>query len=153
MIIKNLWNKFKSQLNAQWIACRLISDRKSVQYGIRFSYPIYLSIVFLGVFSENIYLVSIASIIALLGSKLPMHPFDYVYNLTIAKFPGINKIPGRGSELQVNSIVALVFTLCVITLIIFRIPINYSMLALIYVLSSIFFLCIFLFRTDSNSAK
>jgi len=150
MRIKRLWGKLRSGLKAQWIVCRVISDRKSVQYGIRFSYPIYISIVFLGTFLENPYLLSVAALIALFGMKLPMHPFDYVYNHGVAQLIGLNKIPGRGSELQVNSTVALIFTLCAITLILFNVPINYSVLAIIYVLSSIFFLYIFLSRTDSS---
>jgi hypothetical protein len=153
MNLKTFWQKLRNQLNAQWIACRAISDRRSVQYGIRFSYPIYLSIVFLGVFSENPYILSLAAIVALFGIILPMHPFDYLYNHGVVKLIGVNKIPGRGSELQVNSIVALVFTVCVIALILFGIPINYTVLGIIYVLSSLFFIGIFLFRTDSNLAK
>jgi hypothetical protein len=146
MKIKEVWGELRSRVKEQWIVCRVISDRKSVQYGIRFSYPIYMSIVFIGVFSENPYLLSVAALIAIFGMILLMHPFDYVYNHGVAKLIGTNKIPGRGSELQVNSSVALVFTIFIITLILFRIPINYSVLAIIYILSSIFFLCIFLFR-------
>lgn len=143
----------RSRLNAQWIACKLISDRKSVQYGIRFSYPIYISIVLLGVFLENPYILFVAALIALLGMKLPMHPLDYVYNQAVAKLIGASKIPGRGSELQVNSTVALVFTLVVVSLILFRIQINYSILAILYLLSSIFFLWIFISKKDSDAAK
>jgi len=131
----------------------LISDRKSVQYGIRFSYPIYISIVLLGVFLENPYILFVAALIALLGMKLPMHPLDYVYNQAVAKLIGASKIPGRGSELQVNSTVALVFTLVVVSLILFRIQINYSILAILYLLSSIFFLWIFISKKDSDAAK
>jgi hypothetical protein len=112
-----------------------------------------MSIVFIGVFSENPYILSVAALIALFGMMLPMHPFDYVYNHGIAKLVGAHQIPGRGSELQINSTVALIFTLCVITLILFRSPINYSLLAILYILSSIFFLCIFLFRTDSRKSS
>lgn len=153
MRIITLWNLLRSRLNAQWIACRLISDRKSVQYGIRFSYPLYILIVLLGVLSENPYVLFIAAVIALLGMKLPMHPLDYVYNHGVAKLIGASKIPGRGSELQVNSTVALIFTSVVIALILFNVPINYSILAIVYLLSSIFFLMIFLLNKDSNSLK
>ncbi len=153
MKIKDLWVKLRSRLKSQWIVCRVISGRKSVQYGIRFSYPIYMSIVFIGVLSENPYILLVAALIALFGMIVPMHPFDYVYNHGVAKLIGTNKIPGRGSELQVNSSVAVVFTIFVITLILFKIPINYSVLAIIYILSSIFFLCIFLFRTDSKATE
>lgn len=153
MRINTLWKLLRSRLNAQWIACKLISDRKSVQYGIRFSYPIYISIVLLGVFLENPYILFVAALIALLGMKLPMHPLDYVYNQAVAKLIGASKIPGRGSELQVNSTVALVFTLVVVSLILFRIQINYSILAILYLLSSIFFLWIFISKKDSDAAK
>lgn len=142
----NVIEKLKSSLNAQWIVCRTISDKKSVQYGIRFSYPIYLLIVFSGVFLENIYILLIAAFIALLSIKLPMHPFDYIFNYTFAKLKNVQKIPGRGSELQVNSNVALVFCLVVIMLIILSILINYSILAIIYLLISVFLLYSFLIK-------
>ncbi len=150
MKINTLWKLLRSQLQAQWIACKLISDKQSVWYGIRFSYPVYISIVLLGIFSQNLYLLLAAALLALLGAKLPMHPLDYVYNQAVAKLIGASIIPGRGSELQVNSIVALVFTLVVIALIIFNVPINYSILATLYLLSSIFFLMIFLLKKDSK---
>jgi hypothetical protein len=153
MRINSLWKLLRSRLNAQWIACRLISDRKSVQYGIRFSYPIYISIVLLGVLSKNPYILLLTALIALLGMKLPMHPLDYVYNHGVTKLIGTNTIPGRGSELQVNSTVALIFTLVVVSLILFRIQINYSILAILYLLSSIFFLWIFISKKDSDAAK
>lgn len=145
-----MWKKLKYKLNTQWIACRLITSRKSVQYGVRFSYPVYMLIVLIGVFLRNPYILLLAAVIAFFGKILPMHPLDYVYNYGVIKLFGANKIPGRGSELQVNSMVALVFCLVVSALIFFGIQINYSILAIIYLLSSIFFLCIFLFRKDSH---
>lgn len=153
MKIKNLWGILKSRLQAQWIACKLVSDRRSVLYGIRFSYPIYISLVLFGVFLKNPYILAVAALIALLGMKLPLHPLDYVYNHGIAKLIGINKIPGRGSELQVNSTMALIFTSVVIALILFRIPLNYSILASLYLLSSIFFLMIFLLKKDFHEGN
>ncbi len=153
MKLKGLWRKLHVRLEAQWIACKLISDKKSVQYGIRFSYPIYIAIVLLGVFLKNPYILLTAATLALLGIKLPMHPLDYVYNHGVIRLISVSKIPGRGSELQVNSTMALVFTSVVIALILFRIPINFSILALLYLLSSIFFLIIFLVKKDSNSLK
>lgn len=143
-----MWGMVRSRLKAHWIACRLISDKKSVRYGIRFSYPLYISAVFFGVLSENPYILFVTALIALLGMFLPMHPLDYVYNRGVAPLIGLNKIHGRGSELQVNSNVALVFSLCVIALILFNVPINFLILAVIYLISSIFFLCVFLLRKD-----
>ncbi len=150
MNIKSLWSKINSRLQKQWIACRLVSDRKSVQYGIRFSYPLFIAIVLISIFLENPFILLFAALIAFFGMKLPLHPFDYVYSYGIAKLIGVNKIPGRGSELQVNSIVALIFTLFVSVLILFRVPINYSMLAIIYLVSNIFILGMFLIKKDSR---
>lgn len=148
-IIRNMWMKLQNRLQEQWIACRLVSDRKSVQYGIRFSYPLFITIVLIGIFLENPFILFVAAFIAFIGMKLPLHPFDYVYNYTVARLIG-NKIPGRGSELQVNSIVSLVFTLLVSSLILLRVPINYSILAIIYLVSSIFILGMFLLKKDSR---
>lgn len=145
----NLWMKLQKRLQAQWIACRLVSDRKSVQYGVRFSYPLFITIVLIGIFLKSPFILLVAAFIAFFGMKLSLHPFDYVYNYTVARLIG-SKIPGRGSELQVNSTVALLFTSVVVALILFRTPINYSLLAIIYLISSIFFLSIFLFKKDSR---
>lgn len=142
----NILGKIKNRFFTKWVACRLISDKKSVQYGIRFSYPIYLLIVLAGIFLENPYILLIAALIALLGIKLPLHPFDYIYNYTVAKLIRANKIPGRGSELQVNSSIALIFNLVVATFLIFNISINYIVLGIIYALVSIYFIGIFLFK-------
>lgn len=146
MTIKNSLRKLRDRLFTRWVACRTISDKKSVQYGIYFSYPIYILIVVAGILLGNPYILLIAALIAFLGIKLPMHPFDYVYNYTIAKLIRTSKIPGRGSELQVNSIVALVFNFVVFALITFEVSISYGALAIIYALSSIFFIGIFLFK-------
>jgi len=146
MTIKNSLRKLRDRLFTRWVACRIISDKKSVQYGIYFSYPIYILIVVAGILLGNPYILLIAALIAFLGIKLPMHPFDYVYNYTIAKLIRTSKIPGRGSELQVNSIVALVFNFVVFALITFEVSISYGALAIIYALSSIFFIGIFLFK-------
>jgi hypothetical protein len=145
----NLWMKLQNRLQEQWIACRLVSGRKSVQYGVRFSYPLFISIVLIGIFLKSPFILLVAAFIAFLGMTLPLHPFDYVYNFTVARLIG-GEIPGRGSELQVNSIVALLFTLVVVALLLLEIPINYSILAILYLISSIFFLSIFLFRKDSR---
>lgn len=145
MNLVNIFEKLKTQFFSKWVACRLIPDKKSVQYGIYFSYPFYILIVIVGILLQNVFILGGAALIALLAIKLPLHPFDYVYN-QIAKFIGTNKIPGRGSELQVNSTVALIFNLIAVALITFNISINFSVLAIIYGLSSAFFIGIFLFK-------
>lgn len=139
-----------NKLAEKWFVCRITSGRKSAQYGIRFSYPLYISLVAFGIFLVNPYILSITALIAFFGVILPMHPFDYVYNYIIAKVIGANKIPGRGSELQMNSIVALIFNLGVIASIIFGIQLNYIVMALVYVLISAFFIIVQLL-TDNFS--
>lgn len=145
MTIKNLIGNLRERLFTRWVACRPISDKGSVQYGIYFSYPIYIFIVFVGVSLQNPYILLLAALVAFLGVKLPMHPFDYVYNY-VAKLMGTSSIPGRGSELQVNSIVSLLFNLIVVVLLALSILINYGILSTIYVLSSVFFIGIFLLK-------
>lgn len=135
------------ELRARWFVCRITSSKKSVQYGIRFSYPLYILLVTLGIILVNPYILSATALIALLGVLLPMHPFDYVYN-SIAKLVGINQIPGRESELQINSLVALLFNLSVIASMIFEVKLSYEVLAVIYILSSIFFIAVLLFEKD-----
>jgi len=144
MTIKKTLKTVRNQLMTGWFACKVTSGRKSAQYGIRFSYPLYISVVALGIFLANPYILSITALIALFGVILPMHPFDYIYNYGVTKLIGTEQIPGRGSESQVSSSVALLFNLGVIASIIFEIQLNYGVMALIYVLSSIFFIVILL---------
>lgn len=146
MMIKNVLGKLRDLLFAKWVVCSITSDKKSVQYGIQFSYPTYILIVLAGILLGNPYILLIAALIAFLGIKLPMHPFDYIYNYAVAKLIGTNTISGRGSELQVNSIVALVFNLVVFALITFEVSIHYGALAITYALCSIFFIGMFLFK-------
>lgn len=148
MSIKKAMKTTRNQLMARWFVCRITSGRKSAQYGIRFSYPLFISIVAFGIFFENPYILSIDALIALFGFVLPMHPFDYVYNYGVTKLIGTNRIPGRGSELQISSIVALIFILAVISLIVFEIQLNYEVMALMYVLISIFFIAVLLSKND-----
>ncbi|KXK27353.1 MAG: hypothetical protein TR69_WS6001000229 [candidate division WS6 bacterium OLB20] len=131
-------------LKAQWVVCKTISDRRSVLYGIRFSYPLYIVIVFLGTATENPVILLIAALIALGGRLLPLHPLDYVYNAFVPALTGAAKIPGRGSELQVSSMIALLFIFLTITIKVLQIPFNFSVLAILYVLSSVFFIVRFL---------
>lgn len=127
-------------------ACKITSGKKSAQYGMRFSYPLYISLVALGIFLVNPYILSFAAIIALLGVILPMHPFDYVYNYAVTKLIGTSRIPGRGTEHQVNSTVALIFNLGVIASIAFGMQLNYLVMALIYTVASVFFISLELFK-------
>lgn len=149
MTIKKILRMVRDRLIANWFVCRITSSKKSAEYGIRFSYPLYISIVALGILLVNPYILSFTALIALFGVILPMHPFDYVYNYGLTKLIGKSQIPGRGSELQVNSGVALLFNICVIALIIFGVQLNYGVMALIYILSSIFFIARLLFSKVS----
>ncbi len=146
----NLFLKAKNQLMTNWFVCGVTSGRKSVQYGIRFSYPLFISVVALGVFLVNPYILSVAALIAFFGIKLPMHPFDYVYNYGVARLFRVNQIPGRGSELHVSSGIAFLFTLAVIVSIIYKTQLNYGLMALIFVFINILFIVVPLF-TDGFS--
>lgn len=138
-------NKLKGQFFSKWVACSLISDKQSIKYGVRFSYPIYILIVVVGVLLKNPYVLLVAALIAFAAIKLPLHPFDYIYNY-IAMLIGAKKIPGRGAELQVNSLVALVFNLTVIALLTLGVSINFVVLAVVYAVMSLYFMAVFLFR-------
>ncbi len=145
-MIKNLLGKLRNRLFARWIVCRLVPDKKSVQYGIYFSYPVYLLMVLSGILLQNPFVLLLTALIAFFAIKLPIHPFDYIYNFFIVKLIRTKAIPGRGSELQFNSIVAVVFSLVVFAFITFSIPINYAALAIIYTLANVFFISLFLLK-------
>ena len=148
MTIKKILIITKNRLMEKWFVCRVTSGRKSAEYGVRFSYPLYIAIVALGIFLVNPYILSFTALVAFLGVILPMHPFDYVYNYGVTTLIRTDKIPGRGSELQVSSIVALLFNLGVIASILYGVQLNYGVMALIYVLSSIFFIAIQFYSDD-----
>lgn len=139
-------------LNTNWFACKITSGRKSALYGIRFSYPLFISLVTAGIFLENPYLLLATALIALFGVILPMHPFDYVYNYVLTKLIKTQPIPGRGSEMHVSSGVALLFNLFVIAALLFKFQLNYAVMSLVYVLISVFFVAIQLF-TDNLSVN
>lgn len=138
-----------NKLVSRWFACRITSGKQSAKYGIRFSYPLYIFLVALGVFLANLTILSLATIIAFLGVILPMHPFDYVYN-AITKLINANKIPGRGTEMQVSSVVSLVFNLLVAASIVFELKLNYPVMAVIYIVSSVFIILMQLSQNTSN---
>lgn len=140
--------KIQNRLMAQWFVCRVTSGRKSAEYGLRFSYPLYISLVALGIFLVNPYVLSITALIAFFGIILPMHPFDYIYNYGVTRLIGTERIPGRGSELQINSLVALIFNICVIASILSGFQLNYGVMALVYILISIFFIVIQLYSDN-----
>lgn len=144
----SILSKARSQLMANWFVCRVTSGKRSAQYGIRFSYPVYISMVAVGVFFANQYLLCITAVIAFLGVVLPLHPFDYLYNHSIAKLFDTDQVAGRGSELQINSGVALLFNLSVITLIIYGVQVNYRVMSLIYTVSSALFIAVLLLKDD-----
>lgn len=150
MVEKKVSKALKDRLVAQWLACRITSGRKSAQYGLRLSYPLYIGLVVLGIVLTNSYILTFTAFISLLGAFLPMHPFDYVYNYSIAKISGLEKIPGRGNEMQISSIMALVFNLGVLISIMLGLKINYIIMALIYTFISIFFV-VTLLKTDDFS--
>lgn len=135
---------------AKWFVCKVTSGRKSAQYGIRFSYPLYIAIVAFGIYSVNPFILAITALIAFFGSILPMHPFDYIYNNLVTKLLSTSPIPGRGSEAQVSSAIAFLFNLVVIASIIFGFKMNYLVMAIVYVLCSMFFIVVQLF-TDNFS--
>lgn len=139
-----------NRLIEKWFACKVTSGRKSAGYGLRFSYPLYIAIVAIGIYSVNPFILSSAALIALFGAVLPMHPFDYIYNNVVTKLIRTEPIPGRGTESQFSSTVALIFNFFVIASIIFGFQLNYAVMVIAYVLSSLFFIAVQL-STDNFS--
>lgn len=143
----------KNKFLARWFACRITSGWQSARYGLRFSYPIYICLVTSGILLVNPAILSITAFVAFLGIVLPMHPFDYVYNYTVPRLPGVNKIPGRGTEMQVTSLVAFIFNILAIVSIILDFQLNYPLMAIIYIASSVFFIALQLSQVTSKPRK
>lgn len=136
---------------ARLFACRVVSGKKSVQYGVRLSYPIQISLIAMGVLMVNPYILTFMALISFLSLFLPMHPFDYLYNIVISKLIGTHKIPGRGSELPVSSSITLLFILTVIAMMHYGAMVNYQLIAILYIVSSVFFIIIQLSSKGSHS--
>src|SRR4051812_44463478 len=55
-------------------------ELKDYRFGIRFAYALCGAIVFIGLLFNNMFLLAGATVVALLGTLPPYHPFDYLYN-------------------------------------------------------------------------
>ncbi len=74
----NSLKKLRDRFLTKWIACGIVSDKKSVQYGLYFSYPIFILTVVSGILLENPFILLFAAFLSFLAIKLPIHPFDYI---------------------------------------------------------------------------
>ena len=125
-----------SRIISRIYTCKLVPDRESALYGLRFSTPLTLALVVLGILLENPYILFINALIALFVIFMPMHIFDYLYNFLVTQINSKYKILGRGTELQVTSTISLIFNLLVISLIALEVKVSFEILALFYVLGS-----------------
>lgn len=68
------------------------------KYGIRFAYALCITLVALGLIFTSIPILSLTAFIALAGTFLPRHPFDYVYNNGVRQPLKKPKLPPRSNQ-------------------------------------------------------
>jgi hypothetical protein len=68
------------------------------KFGIRFAYYLCGSLVVLGLVFTSITILSVAMVIAFIGTLPPYHPFDYIYNYAVRYVLNKPKMPPRANQ-------------------------------------------------------
>ncbi len=74
------------------------AELNDFKFGIRFAYYLCGSLVVLGLVLTNIKILSVALIIAAIGTFPPYHPFDYLYNYVVRHLINKPKMPPRANQ-------------------------------------------------------
>lgn len=143
--------RLKNQRVARLYACRLISPRNSIIYGLYFSTPLSIALVSTGVLLGNLYLLVGMVLVTIGAIVLSMHPFDYVYNRLISKSIGSKRIPGRGTELQFTSTYGLVFNLVALGMVVLDVSLHMGILVSLYIATNALVIAILLYRRKSSA--
>jgi len=77
--------------------------------GLRFAYLLCGTIVLIGLFLQNLYLLGFALVIAILGSFLPRNPLDYLYNFAVHTINKKPMLPYRTKQANFARFMASVF--------------------------------------------
>ena len=75
-------------------------ELKGFHFGVRFAYILCVSIVILGLILANVYVLGVAMFFAFLGSVLPFHPFDIIYNRSVRHWIKREELPLRANQLR-----------------------------------------------------
>lgn len=76
------------------------SDISELSLGNKFAYILCSFILLIGIITANIPILSAMMTIAFFGIVLPYHPFDYLYNYSLADMIGKPKLPPRSKQLK-----------------------------------------------------
>ncbi len=74
------------------------AELNDFKFGIRFAYYLCGSLVVLGLVFTNMKILSVAMVIALIGTLPPFHPFDYIYNYAVTYLLNKPKLPPRANQ-------------------------------------------------------
>lgn len=88
----------RKRLEAQGYNGFTDSELNDFKFGIRFAYYICGLLVILGLLLTNLEILTVAMIIAFLGTMPPYHPFDYMYNYVIRHLINKPKMPPRSDQ-------------------------------------------------------
>lgn len=75
-------------------------ELNELAFGHRFAFQVCTLILFIGVITANIYVLSFIATIAALAIILPYHPFDYIYNGLLRRKLNKPKLPTRSIQLK-----------------------------------------------------
>jgi hypothetical protein len=88
----------RKRLEAQGYMGFTDTELNNFRFGIRFAYYLCGSLVILGLLFTSIKILSVAMVIAAIGTLPPYHPFDYLYNYIVRHLINKPKMPPRANQ-------------------------------------------------------
>lgn len=92
------------------------SKLSEMAFGIRFPYRACLAVLILAIATQSIALFSLMFALAFLGTILPNHPFDYLYNHAFRPWMGTPEVPVRSQQMKFACVIATLFLVAVVSL-------------------------------------
>jgi len=97
---RNLSEIRLTRIREQGYFSKCDQEIKDLSFGNRFAYRLCTLLLIIGVSFANTYLLMFMMSIAFLSVVLPNHPFDYIYNVLLAKRMNKPKLPRRSVQLK-----------------------------------------------------
>ena len=95
-----------SRMKAQGYVHQTNEQLSALAFGNRFAYRICTVVLAIGVAKASVPVLSLMMVIAFLGIVLENHPFDYIYNLLLAKRMNKPQLPRRSKQLKFACMIA-----------------------------------------------
>jgi hypothetical protein len=95
-----------TRIREQGYFCESDQEINDLSFGNRFAYRLCTSLLIIGVSLANTYLLMFMMSIAFFAVMLPNHPFDYIYNILLAKRMNKPKLSRRSVQLKFSCSIA-----------------------------------------------